>query len=166
LILETIALKRESTLTVDDTILLILSVAVSIENFTVEGLIEEAYKFIYKSLIEAENYLGSDNTKSLLIDYVTLITSKRKDKNKLPLVSSSLIVPEGSKDSVSSLLSQYNTQIISSLESQPTLLPIYNINNNNSTFQQLLPVWGYINYEFTQSFFIDSMSSAFGIGQN
>ena len=45
------------------------------------------------------------------------------------------------------------------------LLSIYNI-NKSSAFNQSLPVWGYINYEFTQSFFVDSMSSAFGIGQN
>jgi len=66
-LLETVVLKRELTLTVDDTVLLILNVAVSTENFMVEGLIEEAYKFAYKSLIEAENYLGSDSTESLLI---------------------------------------------------------------------------------------------------
>ena len=110
-------------------------------NFTVEGLIEEAHKFTYKSLIKVENYLGSDSTESLLIDYVILVTSRRKDKNKLPLISSPLIIPEGSKDSIPPLLSQYNTQIISSLRNQLTLLLIYNINNNNLTFQSLLPIW-------------------------
>jgi len=107
---------------------------VSTGNFTVEGLIEEAHKFAYKSLIKAGNYLESDNTKSPLIDYVAPVTSRRKDKNKLPSVSSPLIVPEGSKVSVLPLLPQYNTQIIGSLGNQLTLLPIYNINNNSLTF--------------------------------
>ncbi len=91
--------------------------------------------------------------------YISSSTS-RKEKNWLFPISSPLIVPEESKDLVSPLLSQYNTQIIDSLRNQPTLLPLYNI-NNSSVFQQPLPVWGYINYKFIQSFFIDSMSSAF-----
>jgi len=84
-------------------------------NFTVEGLIKEAYKFAYKSLVEDRNYLGSDSIENSLILYLAIPT-RRKDKHILPSVSSLLIVPEGSKDSVSLLLPQYNTQITDSLE--------------------------------------------------
>ncbi len=104
LILEIVVLERELTLIVDDTALLILSIAVFTENFIVEGLIEEAHRFVYKSLIEAGNYLRSDSIESPLIDYIAFATNRKKDKYKLPLVSSPLIVPEESKDSVSSLL--------------------------------------------------------------
>ncbi len=90
---------------------------ISIGNFIVEELIKEAHKFAYRSFIKAENYLGSDSIESPLINYVVLATNRRKDKNKLSLVSLPLIVPEGSKDSVLPLLPQYNTQIISNLES-------------------------------------------------
>jgi len=116
-ILETVALERKLILTVNDIALLILSIAVLIENFTVEGLIEEMHKFAYKSLVEERNYLGSDSTKSPLIIYITPPISRRKDKNKLSLVLSPLIVLEGSRDLVSPLLSQYNTQIVDSLGS-------------------------------------------------
>ena len=75
----------------------------------VKGLIEKAYKFAHKSLVEEGNYLGSDSTESSLIAYITSPTNRRKDKNKLPPVFSPLIVPEGSKDLISLLLSQYNT---------------------------------------------------------
>jgi len=70
--LNIVILKRELTLTVDNTVLLILSIAVSIGNFTIEGLIEEVHKFAYKSLVEEENYLKSDNTENLLILYQSL----------------------------------------------------------------------------------------------
>ena len=83
--------------------LLILSISVSTENFTVEGLIEEAYKFAYKSLVEVRNYLGFDSIEEFLISYLA-ISTKRKDKNKLPSVSLSLIVPKGSKDLIPPLL--------------------------------------------------------------
>jgi len=63
--LKTVTLERESILTVDDTALLILNIAVLTGNFTVEGLIEKAYKFAYKSLVEERNYLGSNSTKNL-----------------------------------------------------------------------------------------------------
>ncbi len=109
MLLEIVALERKLTLIVDDTILLILSVAVSTGNFTVEELIKEAYKFAYKSLIEAGNYLGFDSIESPLIDYIAPIIGRKKDKYKLPPVSSPLIVLEGSKDSVLPLLPQYNT---------------------------------------------------------
>ncbi len=77
------------------------------ENFTVEGLIEEIYRFTYKSLVEKRNYLRSDNTEEPLISYLTVLI-KRKDKNKLPPISSPLIVSEGSKDSILPVLLQYN----------------------------------------------------------
>jgi len=113
--LEIVALERELTLTVDDTALLILSIAVSTGNFIVEGLIKEAHKFTYKSLVKEGNYLGSDTINSPLIAYLASPTNRRKDKNKLLPVSLSLIVSEGSKNSVLPLLSQYNIQISSSL---------------------------------------------------
>ena len=101
--LETVTFKRELTLIVDDTALLILNIAVSTRNFSIEGLIEKAYRFVSKSLLEKGNYLGSDSIKELLIPYV-VVSSRRKNKNKLPLVSLPLIVSEESKDSVSYII--------------------------------------------------------------
>ncbi len=147
-ILEIVALERELILIVDDIALLILSVAVSTGNFTVEGLIEKAHKFAYKSLVEEGNYLGSDSIEDPLIAYIAPLINRRKDKNKLPLISLPLIISKGSKDSIPPLLSQYNTQIISSLGNQQMLLLLYNI-NNSSAFQQPPLVWKYINYKFT-----------------
>ncbi len=146
-LLEIVTLERELTLTVEDTTLLILSVVVLTINFTIKGLIEKVHKFAHKSLVEARNYLGFDNTENPLILYQAVLTN-RKDKNQLSLISLPLIVPKGLKDSVSSLLLQYNTQISSSLESKSILLLLYNI-NNSSAFRQPLLVWEYINYEFT-----------------
>ncbi len=128
--MEIIVFKRELTLTVDDIALLILSIAVVIGNFTVEGLIEKAHKFAYKSLIEEGNYLGSDSTENPLITYIVPPISKKKDKNKLPLISLPLIISEGSKDSI--LLFQYNIQVTSNLGSQQMLLLIYNINKSSA----------------------------------
>ena len=102
-LLETVTLERKPTLTVNNIALLIISVVVSTGNFTVEELIEEAHKFTYKSLIKDKNYLGSDSTENLLISYLAVPT-KRKDKNKLSPVSLSLIILEGSKDSILLLL--------------------------------------------------------------
>jgi len=53
-LLEIVVFKRELILIIDDIALLILSIAVSIENFTVEELIEKIYRFAYKSLVEKE----------------------------------------------------------------------------------------------------------------
>ncbi len=61
--------------------LLILSIAVLIENFTIKELIEEAYKFIYKSLLENGNYLKSNNTENSLLPYIS-VSTKKKDKKK------------------------------------------------------------------------------------
>src|SRR6266498_2021616 len=85
-LLEIVAFERELTLTVENIVLLILNVAVSTENFIVEGLIEKAYKFVYKSLVEDENYLRFDSTKNPLISYLA-ISIKRKNKNKLLSIS-------------------------------------------------------------------------------
>ena len=128
-ILEIVAFERELILIVEDITLLILSVSVLTENFTVEGLIKKAYKFIYKSLIKEGNYLGANSTENPLISYLAVPT-RRKKKSKLLSVSSSLIVPEESKDSILLLLPQYNIQITGSLESQLILLSLYNINNS------------------------------------
>ncbi len=87
-------LERESILTIDDITLLILNIAVSTGNFTIEGLIEEVYKFTYKSLVKEENYLESNSTENLLLFYLSILT-KKKDKNKLLLVSLPLIISEG-----------------------------------------------------------------------
>ncbi len=75
-ILEIVALERELILIVDDIALLILSVAVSTGNFTVEGLIEKAHKFAYKSLVEEGNYLGSDSIEDPLIAYIAPLINR------------------------------------------------------------------------------------------
>ncbi len=77
--MKTVILERKPILIVDDTALLILNIAVSIGNFTVEGLIKEAHKFMHKSLVEEENYLGSNSTENLLIPYLIILT-RRKEK--------------------------------------------------------------------------------------
>ena len=136
--METVTLERELTLIIEDTAVLILSIAVLTVNFTSEGLIEEVHKFVYKSLLEARNYLRSDSIKNPLLSYIA-VSVGRKDKEKLPPISLPLIVLERSKNSIPSLLLQYNTQISSGIENQITLLPIWNI-NNSSAFKQLLPV--------------------------
>ncbi len=81
--------------------LLILSIAISTENFTIKELIKEAHKFIYKSLVEERNYLESDSKEKLLLPYIAVT---KKDKNKLSLISLPLVVLKGSKDSISPLL--------------------------------------------------------------
>ncbi len=99
-LLEIVVLERELTLIIDNIALLILSVTVSTENFIVEELIEKIYKYVYKNLVEKKNYLGSNSTENPLISYLT-VPIRRKDKNRLSPVSSSLIVSKGSKNSVS-----------------------------------------------------------------
>ena len=101
--METVTLERELTLTIEDTAVLILSIAVLTVNFTSEGLIEEVHKFVYKSLLEARNYLRSDSIKNPLLSYIA-VSVGRKDKEKLPPISLPLIVLERSKNSIPSLL--------------------------------------------------------------
>ncbi len=57
LLLKTVVLERELILIIKDTALLILSIAISTENYIIEGLIKETYKFAHKSLVEEGNYL-------------------------------------------------------------------------------------------------------------
>jgi len=111
--LKTVILKRELIFILEDITLLILSIIVSIKNFTVEGLIEEIYKFIYKSLLKNKNYLKSDSTENPLLSYIPVLNGRKNKKKKLFLVFLLLIIPEEFTDSVLFLLS------------------LYNINNNN-----------------------------------
>ena len=57
-LLKIVAFERKLTLIVDNIALLILSIAVLTGNFTIKGLIEEAYRFAYKNLLEEKNYLN------------------------------------------------------------------------------------------------------------
>ncbi len=113
ILLKTVILKRELIFILEDITLLILSIIVSIKNFTVEGLIEEIYKFIYKSLLKNKNYLKSDSTENPLLSYIPVLNGRKNKKKKLFLVFLLLIIPEEFTDSVLFLLS------------------LYNINNNN-----------------------------------
>ncbi len=64
-----------------DTTLLILNIIVLTGSFIIKKLIEEAYKFIYKSLLEKGNYLELNNTKNSLIAYLPVLI-KTKNKRK------------------------------------------------------------------------------------
>ncbi len=53
------------------------------ENFIIKGLIEETYKFAYKSLLEDRNYLRLDSIKNPLIKYILVLTKSKDKKRKL-----------------------------------------------------------------------------------
>ena len=106
--MKTVVLKKKLIFILKDTALLILNIIVSTKNFTVEELIKKTHKFIYKNLLENENYLELDSIKNLLLKYILILTGRKNKKKELPSVFLSLIVLEGSKDSILPILSFYN----------------------------------------------------------
>ncbi len=106
--METVAFKRKPIFTFKNITLLILNIAVSTKNFTVEGLIEKAYKFTYKSILKDRNYLKSNSTENLLLIYILIPIRQKQKKKKLLPISSPLIVSKELKNLISSILLLYN----------------------------------------------------------
>ncbi len=79
-----------------------------IKNFIVEGLIKEAYKFAYKSLLEDENYLRLNSTENLLLSYISVLIRRKDKKKELLLVFLPLIIPKELKNLIPPILPLYN----------------------------------------------------------
>src|SRR6266540_1929024 len=114
------ALKQEPIFTKKDIARLIFSVAYITNTFAIESLIETSSSLAYNQIAEEENYLTAENT--LSVPYVTstpyvgpqtVITTKGKGREDISPIASPFLAPAGSGNSVSPLLSQYNTTVIS-----------------------------------------------------
>ncbi len=118
--LSTVYLKEEPIFTKKDTARLIFSVAYTTNTFTIESLIKTSSSLAYNQIAEEGNYLTVENT--LSVSYVTstpyvgsqtVIFTKRKGREEISPISSLFLALSGSGRSVSPLLPQYNTTVIS-----------------------------------------------------
>src|SRR6266540_3371600 len=119
-LLSTVYLKSEPIFTKKDTARLIFSVAYTTNTFAIESLIETSSSLAYNQIAEEENYLTVENTPS--VPYVTstpyvgpqtVAFTKGKKREEISPISSPFLAPAGSAGSVSPLLPQYNTTVIS-----------------------------------------------------
>src|SRR6266496_2113905 len=119
-LLSTIYLKQELIFTKKDIARLIFSVAYTTNTFVIESLIETSSSLAYNQIAEEGNYLTAENTPSVpyvtSIPYVgpqTIIATKEKGREDISPIVSPFLAPAGSGGSISPLLSQYNTTIVS-----------------------------------------------------
>src|SRR6266511_778861 len=119
-LLSTVYLKQEPIFTKKDTARLIFSVAYTTNTFAIESLIETSSSLAYNQIAEEGNYLTAENTPSVLYvtstPYVgpqTVTFSKRKRREEISPILSFFLALAGSGNSVSPLLPQYNTTVIS-----------------------------------------------------
>src|SRR6266511_3374225 len=119
-LLSTLYLKQEPIFTKKDTARLIFSVAYTTNTFAIENLIETTSSLAYNQIAEEGNYLTAENTPS--VPYVTstpyvgpqtVTFTKGKGREEISPISSPFLAPAGSAGSVSPLLPQYNTTVIS-----------------------------------------------------
>ncbi len=146
-LLSTVYLKSELIFTKKDTARLIFSVAYTTNTFAIESLIETTSSLAYNQIAEEGNYLTAESTPS--VPYVTstpyigpqtVTFTKGKGREEILPIPSPFLAPSGSGSSVSPLLPQYNTTVVSPQipGGFRTLTPGYNTIFYNQTLYGLM----------------------------